>query len=64
MIQDMHIIVMLVYNNFKDLYNKKTYYEAIKELIEAKLLLKTSKRGAYIVNVHFANKLFKPKFEI
>ena len=50
--------------NIKDFdLSRSAFYSSKKELIDAGLLIKTPKPSVMIINVHYANKLFKPKFD-
>lgn len=51
----------LKYSLFEDLVSRNSYYKALKQLTESRLLLETGQRQLYLVNVQFANKLYKPK---
>lgn len=56
--------VHMRYEYYTDLVSRSSYFLAIKELVDAELLLKTKSPVIKIVNVKYANKLFKPKLEI
>lgn len=44
--------------------DRSYYYKAVKELVVLDLLIKTPKRGVYIINPKWANKLPNPKLVI
>lgn len=48
----------------KDLMSANIYFKAKRHLLNEGFLIKTLKRGIYIVNVDYASKLFKAKLEI
>lgn len=56
--------VLMKYDYYSDLISKPTYHRSVKILVDADLLITTSKSTIKIVNVKYANKLFKPKFEL
>jgi len=56
--------LVLNHKLFDDVLSRKYYYLAVKELVERSLLLATDVRGTYVVNIHCANKLYKPKLDI
>lgn len=49
---------------FKDIAGRTAYYKALKQLTDMELLIKTKKVSMFIVSIKYANKLFKPKFDI
>lgn len=55
--------VLFKYEFYKDLMTKNSFYDAKAILLEHELFIKTSKSNIIIVNVKYASKLFKPKFE-
>jgi hypothetical protein len=55
--------VVMKYEHYKDLMSRKSFYESKALLLEAQLLIKTAKPSIMIVNVRYASKLYKPKFE-
>lgn len=44
--------------------SKNYYYKALQELLESTLIYATTTKHLYVVNVIYANKLYKPKFDI
>lgn len=54
----------LEYDAFTDVAARTSFYKARKKLASMGLIIKTTKRSMYIVNVKYANKLFKPKLEL
>lgn len=56
--------VIVKYDYYKDLMSRKTYFKAMKELKDIKLFINTSTSNMIIVNVKYANKLYKPKLEL
>ena len=56
--------ITLSYENFSDILTRNYYYKAKKELVHHRLVLATSKSSIYVVNILYANKLYKPKVEL
>ena len=60
------VYACLIYLEYKSLtvdYSKRTFYRYIQELCDHKLLIYVRK-DFYIVNIEYAHKLYKPKFDI
>lgn len=53
--------IIIKHEYFKDLVGRTNYYKAIKELVENEFLINTLRKSVYIVNINYANKLYKPK---
>jgi len=58
------ITVELKHELFKDNIGRSAYYKSIKELVHKNLLLSTPVKQQYVVNIMYANKLYKPKLDI
>ena len=56
--------IVMNYHSFCDILSQKYYYIAMKELQQKDLLLATRYKNRVIVNIDYANKLYKPKLEI
>lgn len=55
--------IKVKYELYEDLFSPRSFKSAKKELITKDLFLTTDHRDIVIVNVKYANKLFKPKVE-
>lgn len=58
------VTILVRYEDYKELVGRTNYYAALKELQKYELLLATPKKSIYIVNVKYANKLYKPKMDL
>lgn len=58
------IVVELNHTQFTHVIARNTYYRSLKELTDKQLLVATPRRGEYVVNIVYANKLYSPKLDI
>lgn len=58
------VTIQIEYRDYKDILSRNYFYSALKELCHSSLLLPTDQRSIYVVNLMYANKLFKPKLDI
>lgn len=56
--------LQIVLTEYSDILSRNYYYKALDELIGAQLIHKTPVRHLYVINITYANKLYKPKLEI
>lgn len=56
--------VTMKYKAYEDILSRNYYYLALKELVNSSLLLPTPVKQVYVVNLLYANKLYKPKPEV
>ena len=56
--------VVVKQSDLSSIMSRNTFYQSLKELIGARFVLKTKQRSTYIVNIQFANKLYKPKLDV
>ncbi len=58
------VTVHPMFEEFKDRMSRNTYFKCLKQLVDQQLLIPTTKRGEYVVNIVYANKLYNPKLDI
>lgn len=58
------ITLELNYEIAKPYLSRNYYYSALKELVDKTLIHYTSSRGEFVVNICYANKLYRPKLDI
>jgi len=56
--------LMFAYSEYQDIMSLNYYYKAIKELLKVSLLYSTPNKSVYVINITYANKLYKPKLDI
>lgn len=56
--------IKMSYDDYKDIVSRNYFYKAVRELSDGALIYETNRRGVYVINILFANKLFKPKLDI
>lgn len=56
--------VEIKYSHYKDVISRNSYYTAKSQLVDNKLIIPTDNHAIYIVNINYANKLYKPELEV
>lgn len=56
--------INVTYSDYSDILSRNYFYKARTELIESRLIYKTTDWNLYVINVSYANKLYKPKLDI
>lgn len=56
--------VIMEYDTFEKVVSRNVFFKAKKELCDKQLLLPTTKRTVYIVNIDYACKAFRPKIDL
>lgn len=54
-------VVKCSFSLYSDVSSRNSFFAALEELCGAQLLIKTSSKGIYVINIRYASKLFKPK---
>jgi len=49
---------------FSEYLSRNYYYKALKELVDKELLLLTTTKCLYVINIDYAHKLYRPKLDI
>ena len=58
------VTILVKYEDYKELVGRTNYYKAIKELLKHELFIATLRKNVFIVNIKYANKLYKPKLDL
>lgn len=58
------IVVVMKYDLFSVGLSRNSFFKAFKELVDCNLLIPTLDSSVYVVNIQYANKLYKPKLDI
>ena len=58
------ISIELRYTLFSDHLSRNYYYMALKELTDKELIQTTTTKCLYVINIDYAHKLYRPKFDI
>jgi hypothetical protein len=56
-------VIQITIIDFEDLLKESSYKKGVKELLRNELLVKTPDKETFIVNIEFANKLNRPKYD-
>ena len=58
------ISMELRYSHFSEYLSRNYYYMALKELTDKQLIHTTTTKCLYVINIDYAHKLYRPKFDI
>lgn len=56
--------IVMTYESCREHLSRNYFYKAIKELVDSALLFRTPCKHTYVVNIVYANKLFRPKLDM